>query len=127
MKLRIRGNSIRLRVTQTELETIQKDGEVRDTVRFTEDSALTYRLQSSADIGAPVASFDPDGIVVGLPLATVANWAATDAVSIASEQEIQPGQSLSILVEKDFACLQPRPGEDESDMFAHPEEGRSEC
>lgn len=127
MKLRIRGDSIRLRVTQSELESIRNDVEICDAIQFTEHTTLAYCLRSSADLEAPEASFGAEGIVVSLPQATVATWAATDAVSIAAEQEIRPGQLLSILVEKDFACLQPRPGEDESDMFAHPEEGRSEC
>ena len=43
------------------------------------------------------------------------------------EQQHDNGDVLSILVEKDFACLAPREGEDESDMFPHPgaEQGES--
>jgi hypothetical protein len=33
---------------------------------------------------------------------------------------------LGILVEKDFACLAPREGEDESDMYPHPEAKQGE-
>jgi hypothetical protein len=34
---------------------------------------------------------------------------------------------LKILVEKDFACLAPREGEDESDMFPHPKAATDGC
>jgi hypothetical protein len=34
---------------------------------------------------------------------------------------------LRILVEKDFACLAPREGEDESDMFPNPLSGKETC
>jgi hypothetical protein len=47
-------------------------------------------------------------------------WAASELVSIDGEQGLDDGSVLRILVEKDFACLAPRAGEDESDMFPHP-------
>ncbi|MGH8167708.1 MAG: DUF7009 family protein [Woeseiaceae bacterium] len=37
------------------------------------------------------------------------------------------GDELSILVEKDFACLAPREGEDDSDKFPNPLEGKATC
>ena len=40
-----------------------------------------------------------------------------------SELALEDGDSLKILVEKDFACLVAREGEDESDMFPHPAAG----
>ena len=33
----------------------------------------------------------------------------------------------TILVEKDFQCLAPREGEDESDMFPHPDGDSTTC
>ncbi len=37
------------------------------------------------------------------------------------------GSHLSILVEKDFACLAPREDEDETDMYPHPLAGKESC
>ena len=54
-------------------------------------------------------------------------WANSEQVSISGEQVLDDGEKLNILVEKDFACLAPREGEDESDMFEHPEKGRVNC
>jgi hypothetical protein len=54
-------------------------------------------------------------------------WAASEQVSIEGEQTLDDGEKLSILVEKDFACLAPRPGEDESDMYANPDVDSAEC
>ena len=45
-------------------------------------------------------------------------------VSIAVDEMLNDGNSLKILVDKDFACLAPREGEDESDMIPHPLEGQ---
>ena len=58
---------------------------------------------------------------VRLPETTVLAWATTEQISIQGEQLLQDGETISILVEKDFACLAPREGEDESDMFPHPQ------
>jgi hypothetical protein len=43
-------------------------------------------------------------------------------VTLAHEQALPDG-SLRITLEKDFACLAPREGEDESDNFPHPQAG----
>jgi len=57
-----------------------------------------------------------------LPEADVMRWAATEQVSIAANETLDDGDFLKILVEKDFACLAPREGEDESDMYPHPQD-----
>ena len=49
------------------------------------------------------------------------------ATPLPGEQVLDDGAKLAILVEKDFACLAPREGEDESDMFPHPDAGSSAC
>lgn len=126
MKLRIRGNSVRLRLTRTEVGSLVDDGEVVERVDFA-GQPLHYRLVRDAYAGDATASFDGAGITVSLPAATVDHWATHDAeISIESQQALQDG-ALRILVEKDFACLQPRTGEDDSDMFAHPDADRLTC
>ena len=64
---------------------------------------------------------------IRLPETLVLAWVTTEQVSIQGEQILDDGEKLSILVEKDFACLAPRPGEDESDMFTHPDVDSAVC
>jgi hypothetical protein len=123
MKLRIRGNSIRIRVSQGELREIAERGTVRETIEFGHGVALTYALESDAAVRAPLARYARNVIAVVLPADVVHRWASTDQVSIEGEQPLDDGESLRILVEKDFACLQPRPHEDDSDMFPNPDSG----
>lgn len=120
MKLRIRGNSVRIRVTQSELDEIGMDGEVRESVDFG-DSRLTYALVRDAFDSEPSATFRENVITLRLPAGTVREWLDTDLVSIRATQRLDNGGELQLLIEKDFACLEPRPSEDESDMFPHPE------
>jgi len=121
MKLRIRGNSLRLRLTQGEVAAIAADGLVAEHTAFAPGgAALGYRLRTDEAASRVKASFGNGEIEVVLPAATAERWAASDQVSIEVEQPIGDGGKLTILVEKDFACLTERPGEDDSDAFPHP-------
>ena len=117
MKLRIRGDSLRLRLSQAELVHLRETGEVCDRIHFGARS-LDYALVS-ADVDAPRASFEADRIAVALPRAIANEWAHGDGVGIEAEQTLPTG-TLRLLIEKDFRCLAPRPGEDDSDGFPNP-------
>ena len=114
MKLRIRGNSIRIRLTRSEVERFAAGDPIEEAVDFGFGRTFGYALEVGEN-GLPTASFDGGRIVVTVPAAEVASWTSTDRVGI----EADAGQ-LKLLIEKDFACLSPRPGEDESDMFENP-------
>ena len=126
MKLRIRDNSLRLRLTQVEVERLRRDGLVSARILFPDGRELVYEVESSPASVAPATFYGGDRITVRLPETRVLAWAATDQVSIEEEQLLTGGESLKILVEKDFACLAPREGEDESDMYPHPLRGTAD-
>ncbi|HEX7718824.1 MAG TPA: hypothetical protein VF389_03370 [Woeseiaceae bacterium] len=131
MKLRIQDNSVRLRLTRTEVDQLSDEGEVSASALFPGGSSLQYAVTSSPQAHTVEARFDPAGIVVVIPQAEVQAWARSEQVSITGSTKVSDKSSsnaaLTILVEKDFACLKPREGEDESDMFPHPEEGKATC
>jgi hypothetical protein len=120
MKLRIRDNSIRMRLTQTEVDTIAACGLVKSRVSMPGGAGLDYVLESSASTDRPTARFSNDALTVHLPESDVREWASSEQVSITGDEILDDGDILKILVEKDFACLAPRDGEDESDMFPNP-------
>lgn len=126
MKLRIQGNSIRLRLKQGEVQTLAEKGLVSEEVSFGE-SRLGYRLVARPDLSELKASFDGQTLEVAVPAARARQWAATDEVSMEAHQPLPEGDTLRILVEKDFKCLTDRPHEDESDSFPHPGEGKVKC
>lgn len=125
MKLRILDNSIRLRLTRSEVETANTDGLVRGRVHFDGVNAFEYVFESSPATVTPEARISNNVMTVRVPDADVKEWANSEQVSISGEQLLDGGNLLKILVEKDFACLAPRDGEDESDMFPHPNENES--
>jgi len=120
LKLRILDNSIRLRLTQTEVETARVDALVRGRVRFAGGSTFDYVLESSPATVRPEAHFSNNALTVRIPENEIQQWSTSEQVSISAEQNLDGGGHLKILIEKDFTCLAPRDGEDESDMYPHP-------
>jgi hypothetical protein len=119
MKLRIRGNSVRLRVSQSELEQIVGQGFAGDRVQFGGAATLSYCVEVVPD--EPLAADFADGeIRLRVPRRRVRSWAQPGEVSIRGEQPLADGAALKILIEKDFSCLAPREGEDETDLFPNP-------
>lgn len=120
MKLRILGNTIRIRVSQDELAQISDTGQTTDEIMFGADNRLAYLLKVSHEAEALQADFSANQITVSVPSTMAKTWTGTDQVSLHGEQSLPEGV-LKILVEKDFRCLDPRPDEDEANLFPHPE------
>ena len=121
MKLRIRDNSVRLRLTQAEVEALRKEGLVSSRTRFPGGRSLIYEVESSPASVTPAAHFSENRLTIRLPETVVLAWATSQQVSMEGEQRLAEGEVLTLLVEKDFRCLAPR-DEDESDMFPNPAE-----
>jgi len=121
MKLRIRGDSIRLRLKRGEVEQIAAGASIVEETHLP-NAVFTFRLDISENDDVS-ASFNNGSLVVNLPKSRVLNWASTDEVSLVAEQELPGAGSLSLLIEKDFSCLEPghhRDCEDDADTFPHP-------
>ena len=127
MKLRIRDNSVRLRLTRGEVETLRDEGVVSSHTAFPGGRFFRYEVESSPANVTPGAFLSDGTVAVRLPESAVLAWANSEQVSITGEQQHNNGETLAILVEKDFQCLTPREGEDESDMFPHPQGGEESC
>ncbi len=129
VKLRIRDNSIRLRLTQSEVDTLRHEGRVSARTLFPGGREFRYEIECTPESVAPGACLSDNGLMVRLPETSVRAWATTEQVSITGEQQLDDAEKLVILVEKDFTCLAPREGEDESDMYPHPrgESPESDC
>ena len=120
MKLRIKGDSLRLRLTQGEVRELEEGGTVEDCVRFGGAAVLTYRLKRDAKAPAISASYDNGAVEVRLPERDALSWCKSNDITLAGVQPAAADSELRIVVEKDFACLTAREGEDESDNFPNP-------
>ncbi|MDX1405049.1 MAG: hypothetical protein R3192_10950 [Woeseiaceae bacterium] len=127
MKLRILDNSIRLRLTRSEVESVQKDGLVKGRLPLADGVNFDYVLESSPATIKTAAHLSNNVLTVRVPESEIVDWTSSEQVAISASQDLSEGVELRILVEKDFACLAPREGEDESDMFPHPLAGKENC
>lgn len=121
MKLRVRGDSLRLRLTRTEVSTLAQEGSVHETMHAP-GGALRYVIETRPD--APIgAGWSQEGTVgvltVTLETAAVRAWADSEQVGFEAQQDLGDDRVLAVLVEKDFACLVPR-GEQDGDTYENP-------
>jgi hypothetical protein len=122
MKLRIHGNAIRFRVTQSEMAALAAGGKLEESVQFglAPSEILTYAVEISSQCSDVRASYSKGMIEVTLPADLARAWANTNQVGIEHSQSIGTGAVLEITLEKDFHCLHPAPGEDQRDTFPNP-------
>lgn len=124
MKLRIYGDSLRLRISPSEMARLLQSGRIEETIHFgpEPDSRLTYALVAVRDQNSPFAvRRSPEEIVVLVPAAQASTWAESEEVGIYGTVEAGTGR-LQLAVEKDFACLDKSDHEDQ-DTYPHPNQG----
>ena len=118
MKLRIKGNSLRLRLSKTEVQQLSKKNIIAEMISFG-DSMLGYSLTAKTGIEKPEALFTDNNIIVSVPDTFAAAWPDNQIVGTDCEQEIGENIFLKILIEKDFQCLDENT-EDQSDNYINP-------
>lgn len=118
MKIRIKGNSIRIRLSKTEVANFALQGYLEERTQFI-NSDFIYALEVSNSINELSAKMEGTKITVQVPLAVANNWTATEQVGFENKMSLGNEKSLFLLVEKDFVCLD-NSFEDQSDMFPNP-------
>jgi hypothetical protein len=121
MKLRTNKNSIRLRLSQSEMNELAEAGCVHESVQLLPGSSgmLKYSL-IVADHEKLNISFSANHLRVYIPLKQAEEWISTDLVGIETRLPVSDSEQLFVLLEKDFKCLTDRTYEDETDNFPNP-------
>jgi hypothetical protein len=121
MKLRIKGNSLRLRVTPSEVKQLLRDGVIREHVQFTPDpkDRLIYAVISSLSGATTTVAYQLGNITVSVPEVQLKNWAGSDDVGLHVDVALDDDLALSVTIEKDFACLD-RSDIENKDTFPNP-------
>ena len=119
MKIRVQGNSIRLRLTQTDIQEFDRDKVLTRGVQFPGGPQLQYQIVQTSQSLISV-SFNHSTIRVQIPEKDSKKWINSEQVGLRQNVALESGDQLKILIEKDFECLHPRLGEDERDAFPNP-------
>ncbi len=112
MKLRIKTDDIRFRLSRTDVNDLVTKGYLEDNISFG-TASLLFAVKETISPTITV-TFVSDTITLFLPQHMVAELADTDKVGF----ETNAGE-LHILVEKDFTCLE-NVAEDQSDNYPNP-------
>lgn len=134
MKIRIKGNSLRLRLLRGEVSQLGEFGRVTETIQFgaLPQEKLTYSLEVSRDAKTINAQFADNQITVTIPESAARHWVETEQVALENNQPVEngiqngemqndaPQNVLKILIEKDFVCLDRKDDPENADAFPHP-------
>ncbi len=118
MKIRIKGNTLRFRLTQSEVHYFSEHGNIEENTQFG-SGTLTYAIQKSNVEPVLKAIFNNNKICLFIPEAEAEKWTQTNIVGLQNEQDIENDKKLFLLLEKDFKCLDEN-NEDQSDNYPNP-------
>jgi hypothetical protein len=112
MKLRIKSDSIRYRLTRTDVKDLAATGYIDDKVNFGGQS-LSYAIQATEG-DALKSTYENNKITLFMPQSMISELQNTDKVGFENSSG-----ALYLLVEKDFTCLD-NVAEDQSDNYPNP-------
>jgi hypothetical protein len=124
MKVRIKGDSLRLRVSPSEVARLLAEECLEETIHFMPEASakFAYTLQLAPSVGRPTVRYSGNTVTILLPADQANAWGTTNQVEIAEDVRLGELGSLSLLIEKDFACLD-RGAADNEDTFPNPNDG----
>lgn len=117
MKLRIKGNSLRIRLTKTEVSKLAETGYLEEHTNFP-GTQFIYSLQKT-DAEDLSATFENNKIIIFIPALFVKDWPENNTTGFDTKMPISKTETLYLLIEKDFVCLD-ETTEDQSDNYNNP-------
>ena len=118
MKLRIREQSVRFRLSPEDVASLGRGESVLVSLNLGAEQTFTYGLEMSGTSLLGVKSVR-SGVVIQCPVEMLRKLAETDEVGFERVIDLGGEGSVTVLVEKDFKCLVPR-GEDDGNTFPNP-------
>ena len=119
MKLRIKGNSLRLRLSKPEVEKLAVVKYLEERTSFG-SNIFGYAVQIENAGDELQANFNGSKITVFIPEIFIEDWAVNDVIGFDTIKQVSDAEALYILVEKDFQCLD-KTSEDQSDNYENPD------
>ena len=117
MKIRIRGNSVRFRLTKDEVEHLCRERSIEERTNFP-NSDFIYEVKVAAIEHLDI-HFANNKISLQISETLLENWDTNNRVGFSHSLATTNGKTIDLLLEKDFTCLEDR-GEDESNNYPNP-------
>src|SRR5580698_5532861 len=103
MKLRIKGNSIRLRLLRSEVTMLIETGRIEEKIHLAlvDDAFLKYGLEHETGLANVVIRQKQSEVTIVLPTHQAASWAETNQIGIYSTVDLGRHGMLDVIIEKD--------------------------
>jgi len=121
MKIRIKENSVRFRLTPTEVKKFCEEGHIEKITKFS-STTLIYGVKQKP-IEHLQVDFNNNAITLNVPETFAKSWSVNEVVGIDHTEELSDGDHFFLLLEKDFACLD-NTHEDQVDKYPNPKAGQ---
>ena len=118
MKLRIKGNSLRIRLTKTEVNIIANTGYLEEETLFG-NNKFVYALQRVDEGNELSAALEENKMIIFVPSSLTKEWPTNNIIGFNAEMPVADNKTLFLLIEKDFVCLDETTG-DQSDNYENP-------
>ncbi|WP_031526796.1 DUF7009 family protein [Dyadobacter crusticola] len=118
MKIRIQQNKVRYRLSKSDVAQLASEGYLEEKTTFPQGQ-LIYALKSQPDTDSLSAAFENQQITIYIPESFTKAWPDNNLIGTDSNMPLNAGESLYLLVEKDFKCLD-NEAEDQSDNYENP-------
>jgi len=119
MKIRIKDNSVRLRLTRTEVEKFANEKYIEGKTDFG-NAVFVYAMRCNETVEEICADLSDNKITMHIPVSIAEAFVNTDAVGFQQDQLLDNGRKLFLLFEKDFKCIDGEVLEDQSDNYENP-------
>jgi len=113
MKIRIKDNSVRYRLSRSEVTELGERGFLSAGTAFTGRPFL-YSIET-VETGELSATFVENTIVLKIPKSMIDELVHTDRVGFSGQ-----AGAVKLLIEKDFVCIDNTMDEDQSDNYPNP-------
>ncbi len=104
MKLRINGNSVRIRLLEEELEILYKNREITERVQFKDGNWFEYGV-FIVDEPEIDSTFENFLIRIPIPSKEIELWRSQRDFSFRRSEMISQDMTLNILIEKELGCI----------------------
>lgn len=118
MKIRIKGNSIRIRLSKSETALFAAKGYLEERTDFG-NSNFIYAVKSTED-KIMSADFINGNITMHVPKHLAEEWVSSNLVALDCNMAAENDKNLYLLLEKDFKCIDAVITEEQSDYFENP-------
>jgi len=119
MKIRIKGNMVRFRLSKTDVDLLTQNGFLTEQTEFGPGNVLEYSVRADSTVQRLAVTFKNNAIILLVPEQDLKKWSQTELVGLQEVSETGDGKNLHLLLEKDFKCLD-QVAEDQSDNYPNP-------